>query len=69
MTNREAILDAVGGMFTGDLVTKATIIDGAERSLAPSAVMQALHELPDINYRSPRDLWQHLPSVMLQGPS
>lgn len=63
MTSREAILDAVAETFTGDPVRKATIIDSAERSLAPSPVMQALHLLPDINFRSPRDLWQHLPNV------
>ncbi|NQU36072.1 MAG: DUF2795 domain-containing protein [Actinobacteria bacterium] len=63
MTSREAILDAVADTFTGDVVTKATIIDSAERSLAPSPVMQALHLLPDINFRSPRDLWQHMPTI------
>lgn len=63
MTSREAIMDAVADTFTGDVVTKATIIDRAERSLAPTPVMQALHLLPDINFRSPRDLWQHMPNV------
>ncbi|WP_166355997.1 DUF2795 domain-containing protein [Phytoactinopolyspora limicola] len=60
---RIEIADLVEDAFGRRPATKAELLDRANANHARSEVLATLDRLPDVDFRTLRDLWPHLSSI------
>jgi hypothetical protein len=60
---RIEIADMVGDAFGPKGADRSAVLAMAATKNAPPRVLETLGQLPDIRFRSMRDLWDHLPEV------
>lgn len=63
LLTRLEIADHVSNAFQSPLVSKSDLLAAAQGNRAPEQVMAVLRSLPEAQFRSVRELWQHLPDV------
>lgn len=60
---RMEIADLIGSTFGPSGADRASLLAAATRLGAEPRVLETLGQLPDQQFRTMRDLWQHLPEV------
>jgi hypothetical protein len=64
---RIAIADHVSEAFDRTPVSRLALLAHAEARQAPQEVLEALSSLPDAQYRTMSQLWQHLPDLPVEA--
>jgi hypothetical protein len=66
MVTRLKIADAIAGGFGPRGAGREDLLSAARQAGAEPEVLSVVKQLPDLHYRTLRDLWDHLPDMPVE---